>query len=142
MRLLLLLPSVLLLNSCVLGPDPGSPQTPVPSSIRGDQAPHGTSFGDQAWRRVFTDSTLHNLIARALKNNPDLVAGVVVTRFTNAGDVSTRGIELDFVWRPAKDLNFVGGLAYTDAQVDAFKAPPGAAVIPAGTALAMRRPEE
>ena len=68
-------------------------------------------------------------------NNPDLVAGVVVTRFTNAGDVSTRGVELDFVWRPAKDLNLVGGLAFTDAQVDAFKAPPGAAVIPAGTPL-------
>ncbi|WP_372919315.1 TonB-dependent receptor, partial [Sandarakinorhabdus sp.] len=68
-------------------------------------------------------------------NNPDLVAGVVVTRFTNAGDVSTRGAEMDFVWRPAKDLNLVGGLAYTDAKVDAFRAPPGAAVIPAGTPL-------
>ncbi len=68
-------------------------------------------------------------------NNPDVVAGVVVTRFTNAGDVSTRGVELDFAWHPAKDLNFVGGLAYTDAHVDAFKAPPGAAVIPAGTPL-------
>jgi iron complex outermembrane receptor protein len=68
-------------------------------------------------------------------NNPDLIAGVVVTRFTNAGNVSTRGLEMDFVWRPAKDLNLVGGLAYTDAQVDAFRAPPGAAVIPAGTPL-------
>jgi len=68
-------------------------------------------------------------------NNPDLVAGVPVTRFTNAGDVSTRGVEMDFVWRPAKDLNLVGGIAFTDAQVDAFNAPPGAAVIPAGTPL-------
>ncbi|MFA6605740.1 MAG: TonB-dependent receptor, partial [Sphingomonas sp.] len=32
-------------------------------------------------------------------NNPDLVAGVVVTRFTNAGDVSTRGVELDATLR-------------------------------------------
>ncbi len=68
-------------------------------------------------------------------NNPDLIAGVVVTRFTNAGDVSTRGVEMDFTWRPAKDLNVVGGVAYTDAKVDAFRAPPGAAVIPAGTPL-------
>ena len=33
---------------------------------------------------------------------------------------SERGVELDFVWRPAKDLNLVGGVAFTDAQVDAF----------------------
>jgi len=69
-------------------------------------------------------------------NNPDVVAGVVVTRFTNAGDVSTRGGELDFVFRPMTDFNINGGVAYTDAQVDAFKAPPGSAVIPAGTPLA------
>ncbi|MBU6165250.1 MAG: TonB-dependent receptor [Alphaproteobacteria bacterium] len=68
-------------------------------------------------------------------NNPDLVAGVPVTRFTNAGDVSTRGIEMDFLLRPVKDLNIAGGLAFTDAQVDRFNAPPGAAVIPAGTPL-------
>jgi iron complex outermembrane receptor protein len=68
-------------------------------------------------------------------NNPDLVAGVPVTRFTNAGDVSTRGVEAEFVWRPVRDLNVSGGLAYTDAKVDAFRAPPGAAVIPAGTPL-------
>ena len=69
-------------------------------------------------------------------NNPDLVAGVIITRFTNAGDVSTRGGELDLVWRPVTDLTFSGGLAYTDAKVDRFNAPPGAAVIPAGTPLA------
>jgi iron complex outermembrane receptor protein len=68
-------------------------------------------------------------------NNPDLVEGVVITRFTNAGDVSTRGAELDLLWRPLTDLNISGGLAYTDARVDAFKAPPGAAVIPPGTQL-------
>lgn len=68
-------------------------------------------------------------------NNPDLVAGVVVTRFTNAGEISTRGVEADFNWRPIKDLSVNGGVAYTDAHVDAFKAPAGAATIPAGTQL-------
>ena len=68
-------------------------------------------------------------------NNPDLVAGVVVTRFTNAGMVSTRGVELDASFRPIPDLSFSGGIAYTDAKVDAFRAPLGAAVIPAGTPL-------
>jgi len=63
-----------LLGSCVLGPQPGSPEVNLPSSIRGDTAPHGKSFGDKAWRKVFTDSTLRALIDSALANNPDLVA--------------------------------------------------------------------
>ncbi|HEX8447452.1 MAG TPA: TonB-dependent receptor [Sphingomonas sp.] len=71
-------------------------------------------------------------------NNPDVVAGVVVTRFTNAGTVSTRGGELDLIVRPMRDLNLTGGLAYTDAKVDAFRAPVGGStsgVIPSGTEL-------
>ncbi|QYE34762.1 TonB-dependent receptor [Polymorphobacter sp. PAMC 29334] len=74
-------------------------------------------------------------------NNPDLAGGVVVTRFTNAGDVSTRGGELDLLYRPVRDLSVTGGLAYTDAHVDKFKIPavaPGAAapaVIAPGTPL-------
>jgi len=71
-------------------------------------------------------------------NNPDLVAGVLVTRFTNAGDISTRGAEIDILWRPAADLNISGGLAYTDAKVDQFKVPTNGVVtgvIPSGTRL-------
>ena len=71
-------------------------------------------------------------------NNLDVAAGVVVTRFTNAGDVSTRGAELDLIFQPVADLNLSGGLAYTDAQVDEFLVPPGGdpmAVMPSGTAL-------
>ena len=72
-------------------------------------------------------------------NNPDIVAGVVVTRFTNAGRISTRGGELDLIWRPIKGLNINGGFAYTDAKVDQFFLPPGgnpAGVVPSGTPLA------
>ena len=71
-------------------------------------------------------------------NNPDLVAGVVVTRFTNAGEVSTRGVEADISFRPIDDLSFIGGIAYTDAIVNRFLQPPGAlssAVIPPFTPL-------
>ncbi len=69
-------------------------------------------------------------------NNPDLVAGVPVTRFTNAGEVSTRGVELDMNFRPARDFTISGGVAYTDAHVNKFKAAPGAtAIVPAGTPL-------
>ena len=71
-------------------------------------------------------------------NNPDLVAGVVTTRLTNAGDVSTRGIEVDVIARPSPTLSISGGLAYTKARVDNFKVAPGAAaatLIPSGTPL-------
>jgi iron complex outermembrane receptor protein len=71
-------------------------------------------------------------------NNPDVVAGVLVTRFTNAGTISTRGGELDFLFRPADDLTFSGGLAYTDAKVDRFKVPTNGVVtgvVPSGTTL-------
>jgi iron complex outermembrane recepter protein len=73
-------------------------------------------------------------------NNPDviLVGGVPtpVARFTNAGEVSTRGGELDLVFRPVRDLNISGGLAYTDAKIDRFKAVTGFPSIPNGTTLA------
>ncbi len=74
MRPLALISGSVLLSSCVLGPQPGSPDATLPGSIRGDSAPHGTSFGDKAWRKVFTDSTLRALIERSLANNPDLAA--------------------------------------------------------------------
>lgn len=72
-------------------------------------------------------------------NNPDIVAGVLVTRFTNAGEVSTRGAELDLIYRPIADLNISGGLAYTDAKVDQYKLPTNGnitGVVPSGTPLA------
>lgn len=72
-------------------------------------------------------------------NNPDIVAGVVVTRFTNAGRISTRGAEIDLIWRPINNLNINGGFAYTDAKVDRFFLPPGGnpnGVVPSGTPLA------
>ncbi len=70
-------------------------------------------------------------------NNPDVVAGVVVTRFTNAGEVSTRGGEADLLYRPVRDLSISGGVAYTDAHVDAFLIPQGnnTGVVPTGTPL-------
>ncbi|MBL8771497.1 MAG: TonB-dependent receptor [Phenylobacterium sp.] len=72
-------------------------------------------------------------------NNPDVVAGVLVTRFTNAGTISTRGGELDVLFRPLEDLSISGGLAYTDAKVDQFKLPTNGVitgVVPSGTTLA------
>ncbi|GAA5129189.1 efflux transporter outer membrane subunit [Luteolibacter yonseiensis] len=64
----------ILLSSCVLGPQPGSPELDLPGAIRSDSAPHGSSFGDKSWHKVFSDPDLRNLISRAIANNPDLVA--------------------------------------------------------------------
>jgi iron complex outermembrane recepter protein len=72
-------------------------------------------------------------------NNPDIVAGQVVSRLTNAGSISTKGAEIDFLLRPADSFTISGGLAYTDAQVDNFLLPVGApasALIAKGTPLA------
>ena len=71
-------------------------------------------------------------------NNPDIVAGVLVTRFTNAGEISTRGVELDVLFQPVRDLTFSGGLAYTDAHIDQFRVPTNGVttgVVPSGTQL-------
>ena len=71
-------------------------------------------------------------------NNPDLVAGVVTTRLTNAGTVSTRGFEVDVIGRFSEAFTLTGGFAYTDAKIDNFKLPVGAplsALIPSGTRL-------
>jgi iron complex outermembrane receptor protein len=71
-------------------------------------------------------------------NNPDVVNGVVTTRLTNAGTVSTKGLEVDFLAQPVRNWSLNGGFAYTDAQVDNFRLPPGgnpADQIPSGTPL-------
>ncbi len=56
-------------------------------------------------------------------NSPDILNGLTVTRLTNAGNVSTEGLELDFAVRPISGLRIAGGIALTNAQIDAFKAP-------------------
>ncbi len=71
-------------------------------------------------------------------NNPTLVNGVVTTTLTNAGDVSTRGFEADWVIRLAQPLTITGGFSYSDAHIDHFNLPVGAAEssrIPDGTPL-------
>jgi len=57
----------------------------------------------------------------------DTVAGAVVTRLINAGEVSTRGLELDITARPTQRLSLNAALAYTDAKIDQFNCPAAAA---------------
>lgn len=57
----------------------------------------------------------------------DTVEGTVITRLINAGDVSTKGVELDLNGRPTRALTLSAALAWTQARIDDFNCPPAAA---------------
>lgn len=57
----------------------------------------------------------------------DLVSGSVVTRLINAGDVSSRGAELDAAFKATAQWSVGALLAYTHARIDQFNCPAGAA---------------
>lgn len=57
--------------------------------------------------------------------NFDTVAGTIVSRLVNAGEVSTKGLEADFTARPIANLTLSGGASYTDAKIEQFYCPPG-----------------
>ncbi len=57
----------------------------------------------------------------------DLVSGSVVTRLINAGDVSSRGAEVDAAFKATSQLTVGALLAYTRARIDQFNCPAGAA---------------
>jgi len=118
MRSPALICSSLLLCSCVLGPQPDSPETALPGSIRGDTAPHGKSFGDKSWRKVFTDSTLRSLIDRALANNPDLAAATYRIEQARALAAVTRAD-----WFPS--VNGGGGASANYGSPNAGQVGPG-----------------
>jgi iron complex outermembrane receptor protein len=59
-------------------------------------------------------------------NFPDDLNGALVTRLINAGGVSTRGVELDFAYRPRDALTLSGAAAATRARVDTFNCPAAA----------------
>ena len=58
-------------------------------------------------------------------NNFDTSTGTTITRLTNAGDVSTQGLEFDFTWQPLENLQLSGGFAVIDAEIDSFNCPIG-----------------
>jgi iron complex outermembrane recepter protein len=109
----------------------------APETVDSYEAGLKTSFLDGA--AVINLAGFYAKYKNYQANNPDIVAGQVVSRLTNAGDVSTKGFELDLLLRPSDSFTISGGLAYTDAQVDNFRLPAGApasALIAKGTPLA------
>ncbi len=67
-------------------------------------------------------------------NNFDNSTGVTITRLTNAGDVTTEGVELDVIWTPMDNLTVSGGVSVIDAEIDSFNCPadPTTGLIPTG----------
>ncbi|GAA6137675.1 TonB-dependent receptor [Arenicella sp. 4NH20-0111] len=58
-------------------------------------------------------------------NNIDTSLGTATTTLTNAGDISTEGIEVDFVWQPTENFQLSGGFASITAEIDRFNCPVG-----------------
>lgn len=69
----------------------------------------------------------HTDISDFQANNADCSDGACITRLTSAGDVTTSGIEVDFMWRPIQNLTLSGGIASIDAEIDEFNCPIGVA---------------
>jgi iron complex outermembrane recepter protein len=83
-----------------------------------------TTLFDQ--RLLFNTAVFYAQYDNFQANNFDLLNGVVITRLTNAGKISTRGAEIDVLARPTDTFTVSGGVAYTDAQIDEFNLPAGA----------------
>ena len=85
-----------------------------------------TRFFDH--RLTFNVATFYTKYKNYQANFLDLVAGQVTTRLTNAGVVSTRGVEVDFNAAITDNFSLSGGANYTDAHINVFNCPVGAAV--------------
>jgi iron complex outermembrane receptor protein len=69
-------------------------------------------------------------------NNFLFLNGALITTLTNAGEVSSKGVEVDVQVKPTDMLTLGGGVSYNDAKVDSFFTPPGqTSTVRAGTKL-------
>ena len=72
---------------------------------------------------VFNMALFRTEIEGFQANNFDCSDGTCITRLTNAGDVSTQGVEVDFMWAATESLTLTGGVAYIKAEIDEFNCP-------------------
>jgi len=86
--------SLLLLPSCMLGPDYSRPSTGANSFFRfgGSSGSSSRTFGDLDWRSVFRDPALRSLIEEGLANNQDrrAAAARVIQAQANLTSVRSR----------------------------------------------------
>ena len=90
-------------------------------------------------RLVLNIDGFYDKVRNYQANYPTTVNGAVTTTIINAGTVSTRGGEIELLYRPTPNLTINGGYAYTDAHVDQFNLPPASSAssyITPGTPLA------
>jgi iron complex outermembrane recepter protein len=90
-------------------------------------------------RVILNLSAFYAKVKNYQSNFPTTVNGAVTTTIINAGDVSSRGFEADWLFRPTRNFTVNGGFSYTKARVDAFLPPPAAQAgnaISPGTPLA------
>lgn len=75
---------------------------------------------------VFNTAIFRTEIDGFQANNPELLDGVTVTRLTNAGSLTTQGVEADLLWQVNDRFTLSGGFSSVKAEVDEFKCPVGA----------------
>ncbi|MEM1103813.1 MAG: TonB-dependent receptor, partial [Pseudomonadota bacterium] len=61
-----------------------------------------------AFRQDYSDFQANNFI---------ITAGAVTTNLTNAGDVRTEGLEIEFLADPTDNLSLYGGVTFADAEI-------------------------
>lgn len=102
----------------------GNDSRPI-SEETSDALELGYKFTSDHW--IVNAAIFSTEISDFQANNFDCSDGACITRLTNAGDVTTEGIELDFTWRPIENLTFNGGFASISAEIDEFNCPDEAA---------------
>ncbi|WP_455925224.1 TonB-dependent receptor [Pseudomonas putida] len=82
-----------------------------------------------AWNNRLTANLalFHSKYENYQANFYDVVGTSVVTRLINAGSVTSQGVELDYALQATRQLKLSGSLAYTQARIDQFACPSGAA---------------
>jgi len=74
---LVLLPLILFLHGCMVGPNYRRPNVTTPAVFRGPSGEaQQASFADFPWWEIFKDETLKELVKMSLTNNYDLAAAV------------------------------------------------------------------
>ena len=87
--LLIVLPSLMVLPACLVGPKYSRPKVIAPPEFRGAQgAAEQASLADLPWWEVFKDKTLEGLVKKALANNYDLA--IAVTRIEQARQMAAQ----------------------------------------------------
>ena len=87
--LVILLPLLILLPGCLVGPNYQRPKVNIPPAFRGAEGEaQQASFADLPWWEVFKDQTLQQLIRTALANNYDLL--IAVERIEQARQIAAQ----------------------------------------------------